>query len=185
MVSDGRQLRTPERNKEFETVFERYYRPVSYYFAHRGFSPDECKDLAQETFLRAYRRWEQYQRTGDGEQAWIFTIAANLYRNTIRSRLANKRNVQKRSLSELLELGMDPVDTDDDPATLAIQNERRRLIIERLEELPPRMRQCFVLRFGHGWKYREIADVMQISLQSVRSQLHLAKTRLRELFQQP
>ena len=179
MASDGQQ--TLELDAAFERIFERYYRPVSYYFARRGFSPDECHDLAQETFLRAYRRWEHYRRDDEREKGWIFTIAANLYRNTLRDRRAQKRDVQKRSLSELEEQGLEPVDEDDDPAALADLNQQRRLVVEGLRKLPPRMRQCFLLRYRQGRKYREIADVMQISIQSVRSQLHLATTRLREM----
>ena len=180
MASDGQQAQPLELHEEFERIFERYYRPVSYYFARRGFSSDECEDLAQETFLRAYRRWEHYRRD-ERERGWIFTIAANLYRNTIRDRRATKRDVRKRSLSELLEQGLEPVDEDDDPEALATWNQQWRLVAEGLRELPPRMRQCFLLRYRQGRKYKDIAAVMQISIQSVRSQLHVAKARLREM----
>lgn len=165
-------------DKEFERVFERYYRPVSYFFARRGFSTDECHDLAQETFLRAYRRWDQCRR--DQEKGWIFTIAANLYRNTIRHRRAGKRDVQKQSLSELESQGLEPSSEDEDPADLLVEKQQHRFLVEAIEELPPRMRQVFLLRFQQGRKYKEIAQVMQISIQSVKSQLHQAKSRLRE-----
>ena len=50
--------------------------------------------------------------------------------------------------------------------------------MERIDSLPPRMRQCFLLRYIQGRRYKEIAEVMQTSIQSVRSQLHLATRRL-------
>ena len=180
MASDGQKTQSPQLDAAFERIFERYYRPVSYYFARRGFSPDECRDLAQETFLRAYKRWEHYRRDKEDASGWLFTIAANLYRNTLRDRKAKNRDAPKRSLVEMLEQGNEPADEDADPETLATLNEQRRLVDEALEELPPRMRQCFLLRYRQGRKYREIAEVMQISIQSVRSQLANAKTRLRE-----
>ena len=40
-----------DHGRELERLFERYARPVSYFFARRGFSPEECRDLTQETFL--------------------------------------------------------------------------------------------------------------------------------------
>ena len=105
MATEKQQIRL---DTTFERMFERYYRPVSYYFARRGFSKDESHDLAQETFLRAYKRWEHYRHERDSEKAWLFTIAANLYRNTLRKRGARKRQVTKSSLSELLEVGIEP-----------------------------------------------------------------------------
>lgn len=176
MVCEGQQAQSLD--EEFEKIFERYYRPVSYYFARRGFSADECHDLAQETFLRAYRRWDQCRK--NQEKGWLFTIAANLYRNTIRHRRAAKRDVQKQSLSELADQGLEPPAEDDDPVSHLLEKQQNRLLVKAIEELPPRMRQCFLLRFNQGRKYKEIAQVMQISIQSVRSQLHQAKIRLRE-----
>lgn len=171
-----------ELDTAFERLFERYYRSVSYYFAKRGFTTEECHDLAQETFLRAYKRWEHYQVVdGAGESGWLFTIAANLYRNTLRERRAHKRDVPKSPLSELEEVGIEPVETRDDPEEQAVLGEQRRLVLERLEYLPPRMRQCFLLRYVQGRQYKEIAEVMQTSIQSVRSQLHLATKRLRNM----
>lgn len=169
------------QDEEFERIFERYYRPVSYFFARRGFSVDECHDLAQETFLRAYRGWDQYHRDQrNQEKGWIFTIAANLFRNTVRYRKAAKRSGPKQSISELVNLGLEPSTEDDAPEVQILEKQQHRLLLKAMEELPPRMRQCFLLRFLQGRKYKEIAQVMQISIQSVKSQLHDAKSRLRE-----
>lgn len=184
MASEGQQAK--RLDEEFERIFERYYRPVSYYFARRGFSVDECRDLAQETFLRAYKGWDQYRRDQrHQEKGWIFTIAANLYRNTIRHRQAGKRDVQRQSLSEILEQGLEPEHDDDDPADLLLEKQQRRLLVDAMDELPPRMRQCFLLRYDQGRKYKEIAQVMQVSIQSVKSQLFQAKSRLRKILTDP
>jgi DNA-directed RNA polymerase specialized sigma24 family protein len=47
------------------------------------------------------------------------------------------------------------------------------------------MRQCFLFRFQQGRKYKDIAQIMQISIQSVKSQLHQAKHRLRQILEGP
>jgi DNA-directed RNA polymerase specialized sigma24 family protein len=44
----------PAKAEHFEQIFTRYYRPVSYYFARRGCSRQDCLDLTQETFLGVY-----------------------------------------------------------------------------------------------------------------------------------
>lgn len=164
-------------NEAFEQVFERYYRNVSFYFSRRGFSADESRDLTQETFMRAYNRWEHYRR--EQERGWIFTIAANIYRNVLRSRHTQKRNASEQSLAPLLELGQEPRSLEADPAEQLLHKQRQELVLDALQDLPPRMRQCFLLRFSHHLKYEEIAIVMKTSIQSVKSQLHQAKSRIR------
>ncbi len=164
-------------NEAFEQVFERYYRNISFYFSRRGFSADESRDLTQETFMRAYNRWEHYRR--EQERGWIFTIAANIYRYVLRSRHTQKRNAPEQSLAPILELGQDPQSQEADPAERLLRKQRQGLILEALQDLPPRMRQCFLLRFSHNLKYEEIAIVLKTSIQSVKSQLHQAKTRIR------
>lgn len=179
MSSEGQNaVRESEaHNDDFEKVFERYYRPVSFYFTRRGFSADESRDLTQETFLRAYNGWDHYRR--DKERGWIFTIAANIYRNVVRSRHTQKRDAQVQPLAPLIDSGHEPISAEVDPATQLLNKQRQNQVIEALLELPPRMRECFLLRFTHGLKYEEIAHVMQTSIQSVKSQLHQAKLRIR------
>lgn len=179
MSSEGKNaVRESEaQNDVFEEVFERYYRPISYYFSRRGFSADESRELTQETFLRAYKGWEQFRP--EQERGWIFTIAANIYRNVVRNRHTQKRDAQVQPLALLIEAGQEPPSAEADPETQLRHKQRQNLVLEALLELPPRMRQCFHLRFSHELKYEEIAHVMQTSIQSVKSQLHQAKLRIR------
>jgi RNA polymerase sigma-70 factor (ECF subfamily) len=50
-----------------------------------------------------------------------------------------------------------------------------------LQDLPEQMRRCFILRFDQQLRYREIAAVMQISIQTVKSHLHQARERLKAI----
>lgn len=170
-------------DETFEEVFERYYRPISYYFSRRGFSVDESKDLTQETFLRAYNGWEQYRR--EQERGWLYTIAANIYRNVLRSRYTDKRRAIEEPLSVLQASGFEPATHGDEPDRQLLLKEQSDQVLTALLELPPRMRQCFYLRFSHHLKYEEIAHAMQISIQSVKSQLHQAKHRIRRQIDSP
>ncbi len=181
MSSEGPNAVGPGQSEDetFEAVFERYYRPISYYFSHRGFSVDESKDLTQETFLRAYNGWDQYRR--EQERGWLFTIAANIYRNVLRSRHTAKRWAIEEPISQLMECGIELPNSEADPASRLLRKEESDRVLAVLLELPPRMRQCFYLRFSHHLKYEEIAHAMQISIQSVKSQLHQAKLRIRRL----
>lgn len=182
---------------EFEQLFERYYPRVSSFFARRGFSRDESEDLAQKTFLKIYRSWERHRRRYDpvpearpeaweryqkDETSWIFTIALNTWRNELRRRGAGKRDAPLVRLTVLQDVGWEPSGREENPEVKYMGKQRRRLLEEGLKHLPPGMRRCFELRFAQGLKYREIAQILKISIQSVRSQLHEARKRLEERF---
>ena len=61
-----------------------------------------------------------------------------------------------------------------------MSGERREQLRSALEELPPRMRDCLLLRLDKGLKYREIAEIMNTRVDTVKSQLYQAKERLKD-----
>ena len=61
-----------------------------------------------------------------------------------------------------------------------IKRERSARLRSALQELPPQMRTCCVLRYVRGLKYQEIATVMKISIETVKAHLHQARKRLIE-----
>lgn len=170
------------RDLEFETLFERYARPVSYFFAHRGFSPEECRDLTQETFVGVYRGMDAFRRDASVE-TWLFTIAANVWRNEVRSRTAGKREGREVPLEGLAEGSGTLLPAElreaDDPLAGLLEEERACLLREALGELPAQMRRCLLLRLDQQLKYREIAQVLRVSIETVKSQLFQARERLR------
>ena len=60
-----------------------------------------------------------------------------------------------------------------------LEKERFERLRAAIRELPPLVRRCFLLRYHGEYKYREIAFLMKISIQSVRAHLHQAKLRLK------
>ncbi len=172
---------TAKKQEHFEQIFERYYRPVNYYFARRGCPREDCRDLAQETFLGAYKGIERYREDAEIE-TWLYVIAGNIWRNWLRSRSTLKRSAHEVSLDQEIEDRREPVSTaeEDDSLGTLLLGEQWDLVRGALEELPPRMRFCLHLRIDQGLKYDEIATVMGISIQTVKSQLYQARERLKE-----
>jgi RNA polymerase sigma-70 factor (ECF subfamily) len=161
-----------------EDLFQRYYRPVVAFFVRRGFSSDESRDLAQETFLRVYRYWERFR--GDStETTWLFQIAANLYKNTLRSLSAQKRDREEVSL-ESAEPRLVDVEADDDVLSTMLRGERANLLRAALDELPPQMKRAVDLRVVGDLKYREIAEEMNVSIETVKAHLYQARQHLRD-----
>ncbi len=158
-----------------EELFRELYRPVLGFFGKRGCSQEECKDLAQETFLRAHRAFDSFR--GDAKRStWLFTIASNVWRNRLRDTDAIKRTGDEVPLPEDDHALPDP---EGRPLDHAIRDERLRLLQSAIDELPPKMQRCVQLRVYQDMKYREIATVLGITIETAKSQLSLARPRLR------
>lgn len=183
--------------ESFRHLFDRYYQPIVHFFARRGLPADECRDLAQETFLRAHRSLPRFR--GDSTmETWLFTIAVNIWKNALRSRQARRRSAPEIPLDEVYAADSSLEDDDEGqtpgasvdegkrprpstaqgPLSELLAEERFRLLREALNDLPAQMRRCVVLR-TNGFKYREVAAVMGISINTVKSQLYQAAQRLR------
>lgn len=181
-------------NQEFQDLFRRYYRPLTHFFRRRECSAEVSRDLVQETFLRVYRGLPSLRREASPE-SWLFAIAANVWRNQIRSDLAQKRQGNELPL-DLFGSGISPPGEEDaegslrrqetaafydDPVALdeLLNQERVQRLRDAIYDLPPQMRRCIYLQIGHGLRYSEIAELLQISLATVRAHLYQARERLR------
>ncbi|HBL26053.1 MAG TPA: hypothetical protein DD490_04375 [Acidobacteria bacterium] len=175
----------PEFDDEFRCLFARYFQPVFAFFLRRGFSREESRDLTQETFLRVYRGIGRFR--GDASfQTWLFQIATNIWRNEVRQRMAEKREGFEVSLEAEMEKGHSvpashrlPGESSPSGALEGLlASERARKMREAVGALPPQMRRCVLLRIEQNLKYREIASAMQISIETVKSQISQARDRL-------
>jgi RNA polymerase sigma-70 factor, ECF subfamily len=161
-----------------EDLYRQYYRPVVAFFARRGFSLEESRDLAQETFLRVFKNMGSF-RGESAVETWLFQIAGNLYKNTLRSLQTQKRDAQEVSLESteaVVQLGC----RESDPLHEVLTEEEYRLLWDAVEDLPPQMRQAVFLRVDGDLKYREIADVMHVSIETVKAHLYQARQQLRD-----
>lgn len=126
------------------------------------------EDLAQETFLRAFRALDRFDPDGPATfSTWLLKIA---------SRLAINELTRKRpKLAAADRLGA--------PHTPESEHRRKRIgeaIATAVGELPPAFRAAFILREYHGLEYGEIADMLDLELGTVKSRLARARRMLRE-----
>jgi RNA polymerase sigma-70 factor, ECF subfamily len=173
----------------YKLVFLKYRRRVERFFEKKGAPPEEARDLTQDSFLRVFRGEAKLDNRTQLE-AWLFEIARNVWANALRDRTALKRTATLISLDELDSQGepreaVDPAYTTggQDALTSAITREQLEILHHALAELPDQMRQCVRLRLKDDLKYREIAAVMRISIETVKSHLHQAKKRLRPVLE--
>jgi RNA polymerase sigma-70 factor (ECF subfamily) len=169
-------------------VYRKYQFRIRRFFESKRITPEEARDLTQETFLRVFRGEGEFENRAQLE-AWLFEIAANVRHNVLRGRAALKRAGIEVSLDEPGLGGVDReeeiadpalVDGEQDALTAVITREQVEGLRAALAELPLQMRQCLRLRLHQDLKYKEIAEIMRISIDTVKSHLYQAKQRLRE-----
>jgi RNA polymerase sigma-70 factor (ECF subfamily) len=162
-------------------LFETYYPWVRHFFGRLGAPPQDCEDLAQETFGQVFDRIDSYRNEGPFK-SWLFAVAANLHRRKHRWRHREKRRATEVSLDAAPGSGSavpEPVAPEVSPDRAFYERERREALAGVLEKLPPQMKQVLALRVDHDLKYREIATVLQISVETVKAHLFQARQRLR------
>ncbi|NLV75097.1 MAG: sigma-70 family RNA polymerase sigma factor [Chloroflexi bacterium] len=152
----------------FAKLVEAYQMPV-YNLAYRMLgNPLEAEDAAQETFIRAFTRFNTY-KPGLKFSSWILSIASH---HCI-DRLRRRRGVVL-SMEDIMGQRWIP-DDHPYPEEMALKREERALIAETLEMLPTPYRLVIVLRYWHDASYEEIAEITKDSVSAIKSRLHRAR----------
>jgi RNA polymerase sigma-70 factor (ECF subfamily) len=136
----------------------------------------EAEDLVQETYLRAYRFFDQYE-AGTNCKAWLFRILRNNFINRYRQKKRKPETVDlsrvEYALDNSAEPGLPP--GWGDPEKSLDNRIVREQIQKALDQLPPDYRMVVVLSAMEGLTYREVASVMDTPIGTVMSRLHRAR----------
>lgn len=130
----------------------------------------EAEDVAQETFLRAWKAADTWEPGRAKLSTWLHRIALNLCLD----RLRKKR-------PDPLDPDYDPVSDDPDPEEKLEQVQRASRIERAIQRLPERQRAAIVLTHSQGLTNPEAADVLGISVEAVESLLSRGRRALRDL----
>lgn len=150
-------------------LYEELRDPVCRYVARLGVSPPAADDICQECFLKLFQALRSGQKL-DNPRAWVFTVARNAG--------LNAGSAQSR-LQGLDENAAWPETDSANPETAILEDEKLAVIHRIVEQLPSHQRQCLDLR-AEGFRYREIAGIMGVSVSTVAGSLRRAVLRIRE-----
>lgn len=148
------------RAEAFEELFELHFDAIYAYLARR-LGPDLARDLASETFTRAFAARKRYDSRRGGVRPWLFGIANNLLRRHYRD---EERKLHALTRLDVREAGAPP--------------EEPRLA-EALGALSTEERDVLLLFAWADLEYAEIATVLEVPLGTVRSRLHRARAHVR------
>ncbi len=159
---------------EFGEVFEAHYDRILRFLDRIGGDPELAADLAQETFVRLYRRGS----LPDAAAPWLISVALNLFRNASSTRARRGR---------LLEGGPDGTERGDPPPPPDhdVETECTRARVRAaLDGLPARDRSLLLLR-AEGYSYRDLGEALDLNEASVGTLLARARRQFRASYGEP
>jgi RNA polymerase sigma-70 factor (ECF subfamily) len=172
---------------EKQHVFNSEFMPhinSMYNFAYRlTFDEDDAKDLVQDTYLKAYRFIDSFQR-GTNAKAWLFRILKNSFINDYRKKSKEPNKVDYQEVETYY--NSDEVDRQITPdlRVESLQDMIGDEISNALNSLDVDFRTVIILCDLEGFKYDEMAKILDIPIGTVRSRLHRARNLLKEKLSQ-
>ena len=157
----------------FAKLVAAYQGPV-YNLCYRmlGTGPD-AEDATQETFVRVYSKLHTYQ-ADKKLSSWVLSIASHYCIDRLRRRHGDALSLDDEGLATVLP------SRQTGPEESALRNEVRDEVQAAVDRLDPAYRVPLVLRYWHDLSYNEIADVMGLTVQAVKSRLHRARLQMIE-----
>jgi RNA polymerase sigma factor (sigma-70 family) len=170
-------------NKERNDIFNNEFLPHINSMYNFGFrltlDRDDAKDLVQDTYLKAYRFIESFQK-GTNAKAWLFRILKNSFINDYRKKSKEPSKVDYQEVETYY--NSEDVDRQITPdlRVEALQDMIGDEISNALNALDVDFRTVIILCDLEGFKYEEMAKILDIPIGTVRSRLHRARQLLKE-----
>ena len=158
----------------FRLIFERYSRPVISFVYDMVNDRALAEELTQETFVRAFRSMHT-MRTETKLSTWLFGIARNVARESLRARARANNHVDLGDKSV-----MDLSDDKPVPVEGLLSKELNELIRRSLAALDDDKRLVFTLKVLHQCSYEEIQMITGFSLAKLKTDLHRARAEMRK-----
>ncbi len=164
--------------KAFELLVLKYQRRIERLIGRMVRDVDLVEDIAQETFIRAYRALAQFR--GEAQfYTWLYRIAVNTAKKALgdlkRDPLVSESALRGRDDDDETSSVENELTTSETPETVLAAKEIAATVNAAMEALPEELRQAVTLREIEGLSYEEIAEVMNCPIGTVRSRIFRAR----------
>ena len=168
--------------KAYELLVIKYQRRIQRLIGRMVRDVDLVEDIAQETFIRAYRALAQFR--GDAQfYTWLYRIAVNTAKKALME-LKRDPTVSENSFKSADDDETSPLEneltTSETPEALLASKEIAGMVSVAMEALPEELRQAITLREIEGMSYEEISEVMNCPIGTVRSRIFRAREAISE-----
>lgn len=183
IMSDTENQQTEGTEAEKTLIFEKEFLPHAdalYNFAYKlTYNGDEAGDLVQETFLKSFKYALSYQQ-GTNAKAWLFRILKNTFINDFRKKSKEPAKVDYNEVESYYNSDETDVNVTTDLRIDTVKGMMGDEITLALNSLDVDFRTIIILCDLEGFKYDEMAKILDIPIGTVRSRLHRARQMLKE-----
>ena len=155
---------------EASTLYRELRKPLLRYLVCLGLSADEAQDVVQDAFLTLHRHLDS-GGSRENIRSWLFRVAHNAARN--------RQNRYERRFAAPLEDGLALALNEATPEQVVLRKEKFNRLRKAIRLLTESERECLLLRAG-GLRYREIAEVLELSTSTVGDTVERAIRKLAE-----
>lgn len=155
----------------FDKLVDNNIEAVTYFVLRIVKNNEDAEDIVQDAFVKAYEKLHTFK--GDSKfKTWLFSIALNLARQHLRKRKLFKFFAPWTKEAESV--------TDKHlPEKEIIRKENKKILEEAIDELPDQQRTVFMLRQNDKLKYDEIAQILNININTAKTNYFFAVRNLR------
>jgi RNA polymerase sigma-70 factor (ECF subfamily) len=165
-------------HKAYELLVLKYQRRIERLIGRMVRDTDLIEDIAQETFIRAFRALSQFR--GEAQfYTWLYRIAVNTAKKALvdmkRDPVVSESSLRGGDEDEETSGVENELTTNETPETVLAAKEIAATVNSAMEALPEELRQAVTLREIEGLSYEEIAEVMNCPIGTVRSRIFRAR----------
>lgn len=167
----------------FTELVHRHQRPLLNFFYHLVWDRQQSEDMTQEVFLRLHSHASTYEPQAKFT-TYMYRVARNLWIDRLRSAAVSPKPVSLDAAADADgedSLGSRVSRREPGPLENLERAELQKRVRGAIEKLPEGLREVVVLGELHGLPYQEIASILSIPVGTVKSRMHAAVSRLREL----
>jgi RNA polymerase sigma-70 factor (ECF subfamily) len=165
------------RQDDFAELVECYERDVFNMAYWMLGNAEEAEDAAQEAFLRAYVKLSSYDSARSSFKTWLLTITSNHCIDRLRKRRVTLLSIDKPLFFHHPAL----VSREVAPEQAVLAGERSALVQSMLADLAPHYRAAVVLRYWYDMSYGEIAEMLETTVNAIKSRLFRARRMLADM----
>lgn len=163
--------------RALETLYDRYARAVFAFGLRIVGDPLEAEEILQEAFLRVWQQANRFQHARGSFASWLLSITHNLAIDALRRR---QRRPQRADAVDFAEVLRTEIDTAVDLEEAAVVAELRQQVQTAMAKLPARQREVLELAYFQGLTQREIAELLDEPLGTIKTRMRLGLQKLQE-----
>lgn len=157
----------------YNELMKRYEKPIFSFVYHilKTYQLERLtEDICQEIFYKVFQRINEFKGEEASFKTWLYTVARNITISELRKK-QNSEIMLDESFSRTMIGGS--VETE------ILRNEQIKLVRKAIEKLPEKQRQAIILREYEDKNYKEIAELMDSTVSSIKSMLYRARNALK------